>query len=165
MATITTARPKLVGFGESTDTALVTVDSTGTAFEFEDFVVITNGVADKAEAYSSSLLYALAAEPSTDAYYEPVQSGAGSFGAQSTEKQVILLGGQEVEMSTKGTISQSNIGTTVKMTVQGGTLVADLSVTSSSGVTVIRLSDSVYGGVLGDTAARVVGRLTDDICL
>lgn len=165
MATIATAKPKLVGFGESVDTALVTVDASGTAFEFEDFVVVASGVADKAEAFTATSIIALAAEPSTDAYYEPVQSGAGSFGSQSTEKQVILLGGVEIEMSVEGAISQSNIGATYDLKAAGGTLVADLAAASTSGLQIIRMADPVYGGVLGDTNARVIGRITDANCL
>lgn len=165
MATIATAKPKLVGFGESVDTALVTVDSGGTAFEFEDFVVVASGVADKAEAFVSATIIALAAEPSTDAYYEPIESGAGSFGSQSTEKQVILLGGVEIEMSTEGVISQSNIGLVYDLKLAGGTLVADLATGAQNGLRIIRMADPVYGGVLGDTNARVIGRITDANCL
>lgn len=165
MATIATAKPKLVGFGESTDTALVTVDSTGTAFEFEDFVVVALGVADKAEAFTATDVIAIAAEPSTDAYYEPIESGAGSFGSQSTEKQVILLGGQEIEMSTEGTISQSNIGATYDLKSSNSTLVADLASASTSGLQIIRLADAVYGGGIGDTNVRVIGRITEANCL
>lgn len=165
MATIATAKPRLVGFGESTDTALVTVDAGGTAFEFEDFVVVASGVADKAEAWTSASVIALAAEPSTDAYYEPIESGAGSFGSQSTEKQVILLGGQEIEMSTEGTISQSNIGAIYALKAAGGTLVVDLSTSATEGLRIIRMADPVYGGVIGDTNPRVIGTITDVNCL
>lgn len=170
MATITIDSPRLVGFGESVDTTLVEVDTTGTAFAFNDIVVMASGKADKLTAATSATsVIALAVEPSTDGYYEPVAGSAGNFGDQSTEKQVILLGnGVEIEMSTGNeALAQADIGAVFALGYDSGTAnsFVDLSASSTSGFRITRVSDAVYGGVLGDTNTRVVGRFTDDICL
>ena len=169
MATITIDSPRLVGFGESIDTTLVDVDTTGTAFEFNDIVVMTSGKADKLTAASSaSSVIALAAEPSSDGYYEPVAGSGGSFGSQSTEKQVILLSGAELEMSTGNeALAQADLGAIFALGYDSttGNAFVDLSASSTSGFRVQRVADPVYGGDLGDTGTRVVGIITDDICL
>jgi len=169
MATITIEAPVLVGFGESVDTTLVEVDTTGTAFAFNDIVVISSGKADKLTAATSGTsVIALAAEPSEDGYYEPVAGSGGSFGSQETEKQVILLGGAELAMSTGNeALAQADIGGVFALGYDSttGNAFVDLSASSTSGFRITRIADEVYGGVIGDTGTRVVGTITDDICL
>lgn len=169
MATITIEAPVLVGFGQSVDTTLVEVDTTGTAFEFNDIVVIASGKADKLTAATTgSSVIALAAEPSSDGYYEPVAGSGGTFGDQSTEKQVILLGGAELIMSTGNeALAQADVGAIFALGYDSntGNTFVDLSASSTSGFRITRVADPVYGGVIGDTGTRVVGTITDDICL
>lgn len=169
MATITIDSPRLVGFGEGNDAALVDVDTTGSAFEFNDIVVISSGLADKLTAATTAAsVLALAAEPSSDGYYEPVAGSAGKFGDQSTVKQVLLLGGAEIEMSTGNeALVQADIGALFELGYDSttGNAFVDLSASSTSGFRITRVADPVYGGTLGDTGTRVVGVFTDDVCL
>lgn len=169
MATYDFEKPRLVGYDYTVDATLVTIDDSGSAFEPNDIVVVSSGKADKLEAATSaSSVVALAAEPSVDGYYEPVAGNGGKFGSQESEKQVLLLGGTDLEMSTGNeALAQADIGGVFALAYDSttGTAFVDLSASSTSGFRITRVADPVYGGVIGDTGARVVGAITDDICL
>lgn len=172
MATIAIDQPRLVGFGDGVQTTRVAVDTSGTTFAFGDLVVYasTSGI-DKATsasdvAQSSSL--ALAAEPdvSEDPYYEPVGGSAGSFGDASGYAQVVLLRDREIEMSTLNeALAAVDLGATFALAISSSTPCVDLSTSSQSGFKILRVADPVFGGDIGDTQARVIGVLTDDMCL
>lgn len=170
MATISRDKPRLVGLTPFPDAVSMAVDASGTTFEFGDLVTngSTSGI-DKATGGASDVNLALAAEPDqgNDPYYEPIPSGSTAYGDSSGTAQVILLDGQEVEMSTSGTVAQSDIGIVYALAYDSsnGVPVVDLSTSSTSGFKVLRLADEVYGGVFGDTDARVVGRFTSDVLL
>jgi hypothetical protein len=170
MATITVDQPRLVGFGESTETARVVVDSSGTNFAFGDLVTYasTSGI-DKATSASDVAAgsdLALAAEPDVehDAYYEPITGN--SFGDGSGYAQVILLHNQQLEMSTYNeALATADLGSIFALTFSGTTPVVNLSTSSTSGFKTLRVADPVFGGDVGDTNTRVIGTLTDDMVL
>lgn len=168
MATITRDKVRLATFNQSQDATRQTVDSSGTAFVFEDLVTrsSTSGV-DKltADVTVGTDYLALAAEPSSDSYYEPIVGN--SFGDQSDEKQVFLLSGREVEITASGTIAESHFGNLYDIGYNStdGVPVALLATTSTSGIRLHRLADPVFKGDIGDVNVRVVGTITDDLCL
>lgn len=170
MATIARDRARLVGFTDSLDAVLQTIDQSGTTFEFRDLVTraSTSGI-DKATGGASDVNLAMAADPdvSQDPYYEPIPAGSAAYGDASGVAQVFLLDGQEVEMSTSGTVAESDMGVVYALAYDSsaGVPVVDLSTSSTSGFKILRLADEVYGGTYGDTDARVIGRFTSDVLL
>jgi hypothetical protein len=171
MATISLAKPRLVGFGDGTDVSNVVVDSSGTQFEFNDLVTYgsTSGV-DKATGGAADTLLAIAADPDVehDSYYEPIPSGSAAFGDGSGYAQVVLLSDAQVEMSTGNeALATADLGALFALAYSGtdGVPFVDLSTSSTSGFRIMRVADPVHGGDIGDTGTRVVGRLTDDLCL
>ena len=171
MATITVDKPQLVGFGERTEPTRVVVDSSGTNFAHRDLVTYgsTSGI-DKATGGASDTKLAFAMDPDVehDAYYEPIESGAGTFGDGSGYAQVVLLDGQLLEMSTANeALATADLGAIFALTYDSSaaTAVVDLSTSSGSGFHIQRVADPVHGGDVGDTGTRVVGRLSDSLCL
>lgn len=169
MATITLDKPRLVGFGHQTSAARVVVDTSGTTFVQNDLVTYgsTSGI-DKATAGASDTDLALASERDQDAdgYYEPIVGNG--FGGDSGYAQVILLQGQELEMSTGNeALATADLGALFALAYSGTDAVpfVDLSTSSTSGFKILRVADPVHGGDIGDTGTRVIGRLTDDLCL
>ena len=179
MATISFSRPRLVGYGDGTDPTRVEVDTSGTTFVFNDLLTFesTSGI-DKATSTTGLLAantngLALAAEPdqSQDPYYEPIPSGSGKFGDDSDQAIVVQLQGQQVEMSTGNeALATADLGAIFALGVTSTsatdtTVFVDLSTSSTSGFKIIRVADPVFGGDIGDTQTRVIGRFTDDLCL
>lgn len=163
MATITLDNPRLAGYGEEHTVQRVVVDSSGTAFVAGDLVTYgsTSGV-DKATAGAADADLALALEPSSDGWYEPIAGSGGSFGADSTHVQVALLEDVDLEMSTLNeALTTSDLGAIFALAYDSGaaTMCVDLSTSSTSGFKIIRVADPVHGGDVGDTQTRVVGHL------
>ena len=172
MATITVSQPRLVGFGEAAGTSRVVVDSSGTNFVAGDLVVYasTSGI-DKATSASdvaAGVDLALAADPDVehDPYYEPVGGSAGKFGDGDGYAQVVLLRNQELEMSTLNeALATADLGATFALAISNSIPCVNLSTSSTSGLKIHRVADPVSGGDIGDTNARVIGILTDDMVL
>jgi len=170
MATIPISKPKLANFDESVTVQLVPVNELGTTFEMDDLVTYgsTRGV-DKATGGASDTKLAIAVERDSvsDPYYEPIPSGSAAFGDGSENVQVALLTNQLIEISTDGLLIGSRFGLIYPLAYDSatGTTVVSFSGTSSSGVKIVSIADPLYGGVEGDTNVRILGRLTDDLCL